>query len=135
MCELITMGKIKEMSQSFQDGNHFGVLDHNGSIKVAKTEIKQTILHINKDKTGKILSVLVKGRKGSYHCDIHKNIRNMMCFVEEGDCAYIKWKTGKPYFVGFQKNKAYENEKIQTRFINNNGEMDWNGFMRGVDVE
>ena len=104
------MGKVKETLPSFQCDNTFGVLDHNGVLKVAKTEIKATILHINKDKNGRILSVMVKGRKGSYHCDIHKDIRKMMLFVDIGDCAFVKWRKGKAWFVGFQKQKAYKNE-------------------------
>jgi hypothetical protein len=127
------MGRVKE--QVFQEDNTFGILDHNGVIKVAKTEIRATILHINTDKNGGVIDVLVKGRKGSYHASIHKGIRKMMCFVEVGDCAFIKWKMGKAWFVGFQKQKAYQNEKIQDRYMDENGNCDWNEFMMGVDVE
>jgi hypothetical protein len=129
------MGRVKEQLPAFQNGNHFGVLDHTGAIKVAKTEIKQTILHINKDKNGKIIDVLVKGNKGSYPAKIHQGIRNMMLFVDVGDCAFIKWKTGQAWFVGFQKKKAYKQEKIQDKYILENGDMDWDAFFRGVDVE
>lgn len=128
--------KVKEeMLPAFQEGNHFGVLDHTGAIKVAKTEIRQTILHINKDKNGKIIDVLVKGKKGSYPAKIHKNIRNMMLFVDVGDCAYIKWKNGNAWFVGFQKKKAYTNEKLQSQYIDENDNCDWQSFLEGVDVE
>ena len=129
------MGRVKEQLPSFQDGNHFGVLDHTGAIKVAKTEIKQTILHINKDKNGGVIDVLVKGRKGSYPAKIHKGIRNMMLFVDVGDCAFIKWKNGNAWFVGFQKKKAYNNEKIQEKYIDEDGNCDWQLFLQGVDVE
>lgn len=129
------MGKVKERLQTFQEGNHFGVLDHTGAIKVAKTEIRATILHINKDKNGKILDILVKGNKGSYVAQIHKNIRSMLLFVEKGDCAFIKWKMGKAWFVGFQKKKAHQQEKIQDRYIDEDGNCDWNLFLNGVDVE
>ena len=129
------MGRVKETLPSFQDGNHFGILDHNGVIKVAKTEIRANILHINKDKNGGVIDVLVKGKKGSYVAKIHKGIKNMMIFVDVGDCAFIKWKRGKAWFVGFQKNKAYENEKIQSRFIDEDGNCDWQSFLEGVDVE
>lgn len=129
------MGRVKETQPSFQNGNHFGVLDHNGVIKVAKTEIRATILHINTDKQGNPISVMVKGRKGSYHADIHKGIKSVMCFVEKGDCAFIKWKMGKAWIVGFQKQKAHQQEKIQEQYLDTNGNCDWNEFMRGVDVE
>ena len=129
------MGRVKETLPSFQQDNHFGILDHNGVIKVAKTEIKATVLHINKDKNGGVIDVLVKGRKGSYVAQIHKGIKNMMLFVEKGDLAFIKWKMGKAWFVGFQKNKAYENEKIQSRYIDEDGNCDWQEFLQGVDVE
>lgn len=129
------MGRVKETLPSFQDGNHFGILDHNGVIKVAKTEIRANILHINKDKNGGVIDVLVKGKKGSYVAKIHKGIKNMMIFVDVGDCAFIKWKMGKAWFVGFQKNKAYENEKIQSQFIDEDGNCDWQEFLQGVDVE
>ena len=134
-CELITMGKVKTQDAVFQQENYFGVLDHTGALKVAKTEIKATILHINKDKNGRVINVLVQGRKRSYVCDIHKNIRKDMIFVEEGDCAFIKWKMGKAYFVGFQKKKAYKNEKLQDRYTDERGNCDWQSFLEGVDVE
>ena len=129
------MGRVKETLPSFQQDNHFGILDHNGIIKVAKTEIKATVLHINKDKNGGVIDVLVKGKKGSYVAQIHKGIRNMMLFVEKGDLAFIKWKNGQAWFVGFQKNKAHENEKIQSRYIDEDGNCDWQEFLQGVDVE
>ena len=129
------MGKIKERSINFQDENYFGILMHDGSFKVAKTNLKQKILHINKDNQGKILNVLVQGRKNSYITTIHKRIYNMMEFVEAGDCAYVKWRNGKPWFVGFQKRKAYDNEKIQNKFLLENGDCDWQSFLEGVDVE
>ena len=81
------MGRVKETLPSFQDGNHFGILDHNGVIKVAKTEIRANILHINKDKNGGVIDVLVKGKKGSYVAKIHKGIKNMMIFVDVGKWA------------------------------------------------
>ena len=129
------MGRIKERSINFQDENYFGILMHDGSFKVAKTNLKQKILHINKDNRGKILNVLVQGRKNSYVTSIHKRIYNMMEFVEEGDCAYIKWRNGKPWFVGFQKRKAYDNEKLQNQFLLENGDCNWQEFLEGVDVE
>ena len=129
------MGRIKERNINFQDENYFGILMHDGSFKVAKTNLKQKILHINKDNQGKILNVLVQGRKNSYITTIHKRIYNMMEFVEAGDCAYVKWKNGKPWFVGFQKRKAYDNEKIQNKFLLENGDCDWQSFLEGVDVE
>lgn len=129
------MGKVKEKLLSFQDDNYFGVLDHNGVMKVAKSNIKATILHIHKDKNGGVINVLVKGRKGSYTADIHKDIKKMMLFVEEGDCAFIKWKMGKAYLVGFQKQKAHQNEKLQEKYIDENGNCDWQSFLEGVDVE
>jgi len=98
------MGKVKERFQE----NQFGIIDHSGCVKVAKSNIKATILHINTAENGYIQNVLVKGRKNSYPCQIHKDIRNMMCFVEEGDCAFIKWKNGQSWIVGFQKQKAHQ---------------------------
>lgn len=122
------MGKVKETSNAFK-GNYFGVLDHNGCLKVAKTEIRQTILHIGKT------TVLVMGRKRSYHAEIHKDLYSFMEFVEPGDCAYIKFRRGKAWFVGFQKKKAFESEKIQDRYIDDKGNCDWQSFFEGVDVE
>ena len=126
---------VSQMIQSQFDENYHKVLTHDGSFKVAKTEIKQPILHINKNKKGKFLDVLVQGKKGSYVAKIHKNIRDMMEFVDEGDCAYVKWRNGKPWFVGFQKRKAYDNEKLQNEFLLENGDCDWQSFLEGVDVE
>ena len=79
------MGRVKETLPSFQQDNHFGILDHNGVIKVAKTEIKATVLHINKDKNGGVIDVLVKGRKGSYVTQIHKGIDNERREIIKGE--------------------------------------------------
>lgn len=126
---------VSQMIQSQFDENYHKVLTHDGSFKVAKTEIKQQIIHINKDKNGSIINVLVQGKKGGYVTQIHKNIKDMMEFVEEGDYAYVKWRNGKSWFVGFQKRKAYDNEKIQQKFLLEDGNCDWQSFLEGVDVE
>ena len=39
-----------------------------------------------------------------------------MDFVEAGDYAYIKFRRGKAWFVGFQKQKAYKNEEENCSF-------------------
>ena len=120
------MGKVKE--QLFQQENFFGVLDHQGNLKVAKTPIRATILHINQAKNKDYISVLVKGNKKSYVAKIHKKLKRDMVFVEEGDCAWIKWKNGKAWMVGFQKRKAYHNEiALESE--------DGQTFLEGVDVE
>ena len=92
---------------------------------VAKSNIKQEILHINME----YHKLLVKGKKGSYTAKIHKDLFEVMDFVEKGDCAYIKWKQGQAWIVGFQKKKAHENE-LQTP-----NEEYWRNFLRGVEVE
>ena len=119
------MGKVKER---FQEGNYFGILDNKGNLKVAKTPIRATIIHINQAKNKDFISVLVRGKKGSYTAKIHKSLKRDMIFVEEGDCAWIKWKNGKAWMVGFQKRKAYHNEiALESE--------DGQSFLEGVDVE
>ena len=116
------MGRIKEQDNLFND-NYNGVLNHDGSILVAKTTVKQKILNISKR------SVLVQGRRNSYPAEIHKDMYSFMDFVEEGDMAYIKFRNGKAWFVGFQKNKSVKNNvSIDTSESLTN-------FMEGVDVE
>ena len=118
------MGKVKERFHE----NFDGILNHDGSLKVAKSEIIQPILHIDNR------NVLVKGRKNSYIAEIHKDLYTFMIFVEKGDYAFIKWKKGKAWMVGFQKKKAHD-ENIQAKYIAETGECDWQSFLEGVDVE
>ncbi len=125
------MGKVKEFF-SF-DNNYHGVLNHDGTVKVAKTEIIQPILHINRDKQGNVINVLVKGRKKSYVAKIHKGMKGFMHFVDEEDCAFIKFQRGQAWMVGFQKKKSYES--IQDEYIDETGSVDWQSFLEGVDVE
>jgi len=122
------MGRVKELSYN-------GYLNHDGSFLVAKSNIKQTIINVNR--RGKTPIITVRGNKGSYDVQIHKNLKPVTDFIEKGDCAYIKWKMGTAWIVGFQKRKAYlnEQESIQAKHIGKNGECDWNSFMREVDVE
>lgn len=105
--------------------NYNGILNHDGSIMVAKTTITQQILHIQGN------TVLVKGRKHSYPCEIHKDMYTFMDFVEEGDYAYVKFKNGKAWFVGFRKQVRKEDDDrisiSDTESLNN--------FMKGVDAE
>lgn len=114
------MGRVKE--SIFQE-NHHGVLSHDGSLKVAKTEIKQEILHISEE------TILVRGRKGGYHIQIHKSMKDYMDFVEEGDFAFVKFRNGKAWFVGFQKNKSVK------KGISIEDTESLNNFMTGCDVE
>lgn len=119
------MGRIKE---TLFHENFDGILSHKGTLKVAKSEIIQPILNIDKR------NVLVKGKKNSYVAEIHKDLYTFMIFVEEGDFAFIKWRRGKAWMVGFQKKKSY-NENIQTKYIAEDGNCDWQSFLEGVDVE
>ena len=118
------MGKVKERFHE----NFDGILNHDGTLKVAKSEIIQPILHIDNR------NVLVKGRKNSYLAEIHKDLYTFMLFVEKGDYAFIKWKKGKAWMVGFQKKKSHD-ENIQAKYITETGECDWQSFLEGVDVE
>ena len=122
------MGRVKETSDAFKYNFH-GVIDHNGSVKVAQTSIRAEILHIHKNKNNETINVLVKGRKKSYVCQIHKNLKKDMIFVEKGDCAWIKWRNGTAWIVGFQKQKAYKQE------IDISNTENLNKFMSGVDAE
>ena len=48
---------------------------------------------------------LVQNRHGkSYACEIHYKLRNMIKFAKKGDTAFIRFKMGKPYIIGFRKN-------------------------------
>ena len=120
------MGRIKENDPIFSfNENYNGVLNHNGTFMVAKTPIKQEILHIN----GKE-SIRVKGRRKGYNCKIHKGMLSLLDFVEKGDIGFIKFRNGEAWFVGFQKKKSYNNQ-MKTEDEN----CDWQEFLNGVDVE
>ena len=110
------MGKRSVRNKNFFVENYSGILTHEGTIKVAKTEITARILHIS-DKT-----VLVRGTKPhGYHAEIHRDMYPLMRYVETGDTAFIKWKSGTPWFVGFKKNKNSNRnviENLDSYFIN-----------------
>ena len=80
--------------------NTDGILTHNGEIKVAKGGVEQKLLNVFKEE-----NVLVQNRHGkSYACEIHYKLRNMIKFAKKGDTAFIRFKMGKPYIIGFRKN-------------------------------
>lgn len=89
--ELIKMSQFKE--------NYNGILSHDGSIKVAKSEVFGKILNIQGN------DVLLRSRLKSYHAEIHKDLIGLMDFVEVGDLGYVKWRNGKCWLVGFKKSK------------------------------
>ena len=122
------MGRIKEQDNAFKK-NYHGILDHNGSVKVAQTPIRAEILHIHKNKNHEAVNVLVKGRQKSYVCQIHKSLKKDMIFVEKGDCAWVKFRKGTAWMVGFQKQKAYHKE------IDISNTENLNKFLTGVDAE
>lgn len=77
--------------------NYNGILTHDGWVKVAEGNVKQKILHLNKD------NVLVKGRRNSYTCSIHVELYPLIRFITPGDIGLIKFRNGCGWLVGFHK--------------------------------
>ena len=86
----------------FED-NYFGILTHNGEIKVAKGDVEQKILHIDDNGT-----VLVKGRKNTYPTLIHAKLLPLIQYASKGDIAFVKFRRGKAFIVGFRKNRRVD---------------------------
>lgn len=84
----------------FED-NYFGILTHNGEIKVAKGDVEQKILHIDDNGT-----VLVKGRKNTYPTLIHAKLLPLIQYASKGDIAFVKFRRGEAFIVGFRKNRS-----------------------------
>ncbi len=84
----------------FED-NYFGILTHNGEIKVAKGDVEQQILHIDDNGT-----VLVRGRKNTYPTLIHAKLLPLIQYASKGDIAFVKFRRGEAFIVGFRKNRS-----------------------------
>lgn len=94
--------------------NTEGILTHDGEIKVAKGGVKQKILDISEHG-----SVLVMGRKKSYHALIHVKLLPLIQYASKGDTGFIRFKNGEAFIIGFQKNKrADKYEGFNNEFAN-----------------
>jgi len=94
--------------------NTEGILTHDGEIKVAKGGIKQKILDISENG-----SVMVRGRKKSYHALIHVKLLPLIQYANKGDTGFIKFKNGEAFIIGFKKNKrADKYEGFNIEFAN-----------------
>ena len=125
------MGRVKELDNIFKE-NYHGVLTHDGAIKVAKTNITAKILYIGDD------TVLVKGNKpNSYHCEIHKDLYSLLDYCDVGDTAFVKFKWGTPWIVGFMKKNADKTELKPTGDapVHESGKMDWISFFDNMEME
>ena len=83
------------------EDNYHGILTHRGEIKVAKCDVEQEILHIDDNGT-----VLVMGREKAYVTQIHAKLLSLMHYASKGDIAFVKFKRGEAFTVGFRKNKG-----------------------------
>jgi len=81
--------------------NTEGILTHNGEIKVAKGGVKQKILDISEHG-----SVLVRGRKKSYHALIHVKLLPLIHYASKGDTGFIRFKNGEAYYWISKKQKS-----------------------------
>lgn len=94
--------------------NTEGILTHDGEIKVAKGGIKQKILDISENG-----SVMVRGRKKSYHALVHVKLLPLIQYANKGDTGFIKFKNGEAFIIGFKKNKrADKYEGFNIEFAN-----------------
>lgn len=99
------MGRVKELDNAFTS-NYHGILDHKGCIKVAGYDAEQTVTKILKDK------IEVKGIGKKYQTEIHKNLKDSICFLEIGDTAFVKFRKGTAYLVGFQKKQVVDEDIV-----------------------
>lgn len=117
------------MSKVFKE-NYHGILTHDGWVKVAKFNITAKILNIQGNK------IQVRGTgKGSFICEVHKNLRKDIKFMEENDLVGIRWNCGNPYVVGYRKSSAQDNIINPTGDIAVSENMDWMNFFKGIDAE
>ena len=86
-------------NKGFFEENYNGILNHNGWTQVAKFNITATVKNIQNQQ------ILVKGKsgKGSYICNLHKNLLKDIDYIDVGDTVGIKWNMGNPYIVGYRK--------------------------------
>lgn len=103
------MGKVKELDNAFKS-NYHGIVDHDGCIKVAKYDTLATIKYIN-ILDGKIHDVLVKGKK-NYTCKIHKDLQDVIMFLQIGDNGFVKFRKGEAWLVGFKKSEKNSNSNL-----------------------
>lgn len=93
---------MHESANQFKD-NYHGILTHNGEIKVAKGDVEQQILHIDDNGT-----VLVRGRKNTYPTLIHAKLLPLIQYAAKGDIAFVKFRRGEAFIVGFKKNRRVD---------------------------
>lgn len=99
-----------ESKNQFED-NYHGILTHKGEIKVAKYDIEEKIINVEDDGTA-----LVRGMGKAYLTRIHEKLLPLIQYASYGDTAFIKFKKGECWIVGFRKNKrADKNGKNNSR--------------------
>jgi hypothetical protein len=95
------MGEDDQIASSNQfEDNYHGILTHKGEIKVAKGDVEQQILHIDDNGT-----VLVRGKKNTYPTQIHVKLMPLIHYATKGDVAFVKFRRGEAFIVGFRKNR------------------------------
>ena len=96
------IGGVNQITSYNQfENNYNGILTHKGEIKVAKGDVEQEILHIDDNGT-----VLVMGREESYSTLIHVKLLPLIHYAAKGDVAFVKFRRGEAFIVGFRKNKG-----------------------------
>lgn len=111
------------------NNNYHGILNHDGSIKVAKSKIKGKILYFDER------SVLVRSRIKSYVCLIHKDLLPMMKFCKVGDTAHVKFRNGEAWIVGYTKQDAKPVTENPTGDKEVSSNMDWMNFFNTMEME
>lgn len=96
------IGGVNQITSYNQfENNYNGILTHKGEIKVAKGDVEQEILHIDDNGT-----VLVMDREESYSTLIHVKLLPLIHYAAKGDVAFVKFRKGEAFIVGFRKNKG-----------------------------
>ena len=116
------------MNRAVFNENYHGILTHDGWVKVAKFNITAKILNIQSNS-----KIQVRGNtgKGSYLCDVHKNLKKDVKFMDIDDLVGIRWNCGNPYIVGYKKSTAQEIEPAPTGDMAVSENMDWITFFKG----
>ena len=98
--------KNTEQKSNFIE-NYYGILTHDGSVKVAKPKITGEIQTINKKQA------IVKNKQGNHIiCDIHKKIQSLMRYAHKGDLALINLRKNKSW-IEKKKKKTADNKHTE----------------------
>ena len=95
-----------EKQPSFYNNNHDGIIQHDGWVKVAKSNITGKITNIQGN-TIRVKSYhMKKGRMIQVNCLLHKRLLKDKKYLAINDTVSIKRNASQYYIVGYRKADA-----------------------------